>query len=254
MAIYVGEQELSNANNQSSENVVSDDIVIEEVISPSSVYIEIPDVKPAPSPLSALSYVKEFNVQDDGKTFINIGSKAKTELGVLLSWTTPIQGLYSIYGKVGTIRNFSDALTIKNFPSNYMGMAKIPKDILEKHVFNNKSKKLSIPNYWSLIAYITAEGIRARKKLIDLMKANTLDYGCVTELRKATVFGSDIVIPSTIRQMINYVGIVRGLDRIVKEDKIFDNHVVGAFIDQCKLKPELEITAGVQLTNITIKE
>lgn len=260
MAIYVGNEE------------VQKETVAEEVVSaaPSVVTnIQAPDEepivetepeateekgtsKPSSERLSQLSYVKDFNIQDDGKTFINIGSKAETELGRLLSWTSPIKDLYTIYGKVGTIRNFSDAITVKGFPVEYMGMARIPKDILEKHVFQNTSKKLSIPNYWSLIAYVTAESIRARKNLVELIKNNDLDYACVTEKRKATVFGTEIVIPSTIRQMIYYVGIVRGLTELVKADKIYDNAAVGQFISDCKFAPDKDIGFGVELNNISV--
>lgn len=257
MAIYIDNEEVQSEQvNQETQPAQEETTPVEIPEVPAEENVETPPAKSNTKyseVLSKLSQVKEYNIQDDGVTFINIGNKVKTELGQLLSWTAGIKDLYTIYGKVGTIRNFSDAITIKNFPVEYMGLIKIPKDVLDKHVFSNTEKRLSIPNFWSLIAYVTAESIRSRKHLAELMKNNQLDYGCVTEKRKQTLFGTEIIIPSTIKQMVYYVGIVRGLDKIVKDGKLFDNAVVGKFIEDCRFAPDKAITDGVRLPTLDVK-
>lgn len=181
--------------------------------------------------------------EKEGEKIINISPKSTTELGRLLSPLTPsFTRLFC--GKVACIKTFMEAIRTPGFPTNFLGKAHLSSE----EVLSIPKKKVILPNYWALVAYAVVERIRQDKKLMGLLKTNTLTLTSLNKDKVTEFFGKKITCSVVHNKMAMYVAIVRHIELMIKSDEFMDKAKTDEFILKCRDDETKDIMEGMCLT------
>ncbi len=187
------------------------------------------------------------SLQKEGIDYINVSKHSETELGKKLAYGHPIK-TNTVFGKIGTIRSLMEFISTPNYPTELLSKQKLePREI--KRI---PSKRISVPNYWAIVAYVICERIDQDDEVKELIKNNKLTYTSFNKKRNDTLFDKEVVIGMPNHKMGRYLSIIRHIDTMLKEDK-FTKENIKEFITACKDKPEQDIFEGTAVS-ITIND
>lgn len=181
--------------------------------------------------------------EKEGERLINVSLKSNLLLGRLLS-PLHTSNTTLFCGKVGKLRTFMRAIKTPGFPldlldkSNYSAedASRIPKEQVE------------LPNYWAIVAQAVVERVRQDKKLMDLLKANTLELTCLEGPKEVIFAGKKIEGHMTIaKNMAAYISIIRNIEFMLKDGTFDNDEVVNKFIMDCRDDPEKDIFDNIQI-------
>lgn len=186
------------------------------------------------------------DVTQDGLEFINISKIAKTELGKLLK-SDYIHPFKTFLGDVASVLVFSKAIITPNYPLDLLyKKTKLTSVDIDRIPTN----KVSVANYWALVAYAYCARIQQDAKLIGMLKNNTLPFVSFELGSPREFFGKTIVMHTVNKHMGKPIAILNYIVKLIKEDN-FNDDSIKAFVELCKAEPEKDILDGV--CNITVK-
>jgi len=174
----------------------------------------------------------------EGIDYINIVKDSEYELGSKLSLGYPV-GFKTVFGTIGTLRSGMDFISTPNYPVSLLSKKK-----LTKHDINTiPSKRITVPNYWSVVAYMVCSRVKADSDLLQLLKDNTLVLTSVNvkKTEDLGMFGSTY-IPNY--KMGRYLSIVRHISDMLKEDRFTDDDIK-QFISDCRDDKDKDVFDGL---------
>lgn len=196
-----------------------------------------------PEILSKNSFLKtpEEN-EKEGVDFINVSFKSEVWLGKELH-PNYNKTFKTFAGKTGSVRLFMSLITIPGFPIELLNkrlenedFAKIPKE------------KVTLPNFWALVAYATCERVLQDKELRNKLKNNEAYLTSFENYTAPSLFKGranlTVGVKSVNTRMACHIAILREIIAMIKEDK-FTRENISEFIDKCKSFPELDIFEGI---------
>ena len=161
--------------------------------------------------------------EKEGERLVNVSLKSNLLLGRLLS-PLHTSNTKLFWGKVGKLNYSAEEA------------AKIPKEQVE------------LPNYWAIVAQAVVERVRQDKKLMDLLKANTLELTCLEGPKEVIFAGKKIEGHMSIaKNMAAYISIIRNIELMLKEGTFNNDEVVNKFIMDCRDDPEKDIFDNIQI-------
>lgn len=196
----------------------------------------------------------DFAGKEEGKDFIDVSNYRKTDgkrstLGQLLAqnncshFTTP-------FGKVISMRTYSDFLTTPDYPLAFLD--KLPNS---KTDYKNISKKrLTLPNYYALLTLGMIYKVRSVKKLQAILRKNTLPFTALIKGKESELWGKRIIVNGVDKKLARYVSIIRYVEEIVKQDRLFDEAYIKEFIEKCKDNPDKDIFDGIPESKLVIQD
>ena len=187
--------------------------------------------------------------EKEGTRLIDISVKSNNILGRLLS-PRHTSNTRLFCGKVGKISNFIQAIKTPGYPIELL-----PKSRLSEAEFKSIPKTMvSLPNFWALVAYAVVERVKQDKVLIDMLKANTLEFTSLEPPTEKELLGAKIVYSSVSKRMGAYVAIIRNIELMIKEGTFDNKDVVDKFIQDCREDKTKTIFENIQLPiNIVTK-
>ena len=179
-----------------------------------------------------------MKVSVEGEDYINVSKYSDTGLGKALAPGAKAN-FDTVFGKVGNVRAAMDYIAIPNYPVKLLSKAKLTASDINKI----PGKRISVPNYWSIVTYIMAERIKADEKLHDMLKENDVELTCFSKIGKATMFGKEVFMSQPNKSMGRYIAVIRVLSNLIKEDKFTDENILD-IVNQAKDHPEKGIFEG----------
>lgn len=175
---------------------------------------------------------------EEGVDYINVSKYSKTELGRALAPGAKAN-FDTILGRIGNIRSAMDYVAIPNYPIKLLSKSRLN----AKDIKKIPKKRISIPNYWSIITYILAERIKSEPDLIKMIKENEAEYTCFSSKGKANLFGKEVFITQPNNSMGRYIAIIRCISKLIKNDEFTDAKIY-QLINSAKDCPEKLIFEG----------
>jgi len=188
--------------------------------------IKVKNIKVVPS--------ERLTVDNIGN-YINVIKDSNTELGKMLSPGHP-RVFSTIFGNIGNVRAGMDFVTTMSYPIDILGKSRLTKNDIAKI----PRKKVSIPNYWAVVAYLLVTRIRQDSKLRELMKDNDKEYICVY-IKNGEEMGKSYTSFIPVNVFGRYLSILRDIEVVIKDDKLDDDDTVMALIESYKHKETLKV-------------
>lgn len=185
-----------------------------------------------------------IDIDKDGVEFINICNTGKTELGRALS-IMDARMFNTFLGATSRISLFIDAITIPDMNLDLVSKKRLTREDIDSIT---GKRKVTVPNYWSLLAYALCCKISKYKNIQDMMKANTLPYTSIEKTATSDFFNLKQQILQIRGNMIKYVAIVTLIEKMIKEDK-FTKENVEQFCLDLRSNPEKDILDGIACAN-----
>ena len=209
--------------------------------------VKLPEVLYTTSKLNTLTLGEK-----EGDRLINVSNKSETELGRFLSpLHTSNTRLYC--GKVAKLKTFMEAIRTPNFPPEYLA-----KNYISKEDMNALPKeRVDVPNYWAIVAYAVVERVKQDKKLITMLKENTLELTALDRPKPVIILGKeymDKTISSVCLKLVPYVSILRHIELMIKEEKFFNRHTTDQFILSCRSNPDKDVFENCQIPLTEVKK
>lgn len=187
-----------------------------------------PTIKKEPTSPSILNTLNHVPVSMNGADCVNIDHKSDSELGKMLSPLYPIN-VKTIFGNIGTIKNFIDFITAPGYPYEMLRMKKFsPKEIARIP----KNRK-TVPNFWGAVAYAICERVKGDVKLLSLIKKNTLPYSSFNQTEEGIFFDKRVLVSIPNLKMSRYLSVIRHIELMVKSDTFNDETILN-FINNCR--------------------
>lgn len=178
--------------------------------------------------------------EKEGERLINVSPKSHTLLGKMLSPITTSNTIL-FCGRVGSIKTFMEAIKTPDFPTDYLTKP----FLLSAEIEKIPRKKVRLPNYWALVAYAVVERVKQDKKLISLLKANTLELTALEKDKEVDLFGKKFVVPRAHEKLGFYIAIVRCIEKMIKDGTFDSKEKVDEFILECRDDIEKDIFANI---------
>lgn len=164
----------------------------------------------------------------DGETYIELWH-GTTNLGKYLS-PFHYYEFESLLGKIPSIKRLMDFLGNSNFPP----------ELLSKKVLTEKDKALikSLPNnhrkgYWGFVLYHLILRVRKDKKLVKMIKSNTLPYlATINKSSTVELFNKNIETRTKVKSMDPYVNCVKVIEDMVKSDNLYDDEHIVKYLEK----------------------
>lgn len=139
------------------------------------------------------------------------------------------------------------ALMIPGFPLELVHKRLTFKDFnrIPKNV-----RPVSLPNYYALLAYAFCQRVMSDKELQQMLKENTVPLTSYTVNKNKKFFNKTITVTEMNYSLGKYVGIIRYVEKLIKEDK-FKTKEINKFIESVKDAPDKDLLDGVAV-NITV--
>lgn len=205
--------------------------------------------------LSDRNRLESFINQVEGKDYINVGVRgqkdpSRSELGKLLALDN-VQTFNTFFGKVNSMRSYLDYITIPNYPVKFL--TQVPQ-LKQDYRSIQKDKRVSLPNYYSLVALGLIYKIKSNTRLQKLMKKNKLPYTALTKRKQSELWGKVVSVTGIDNKLGNYVAIIRLLEEMLKDGTFYQDDKIEEFVNKCKSSPEEDIFAGIPDCNIEVEE
>lgn len=203
------------------------------------------DREPAtPSILNTLNHVPIGINEAD---CINVDHRSTNELGKMLSPLFPIS-VSTIFGTIGTIKNFMDFIAIPGYPREILALKKFgPKEI--KSI---PKTRIAVPNYWAIVAYAICQRVKTNVKLISMIKKNTLPYTSYEKLEPGMFFDKEVLMSTPNIKMGRYLAIIRHIEKMIKADNFNDDAIL-KFIMDCRDDTSKDIFDNMAI-NVVVKD
>lgn len=185
-----------------------------------------------------------LDTDSDGVSFINVTNQGLTELGTRLAYGYP-KITMTIFGPIGNVRNFMEAISTPGYPLKLLNKKRLKPNEIE----SIPKARIQVPNYWAAVAYVVCERIIQDPKLMSLIKKNTLPYTSIRSNVKKILLGEEVKVVMVNEKMGRYLGIVRCIDKMIKEDT-FNYDTIKVFIESCKDKPNQDIFADINIGHV----
>lgn len=205
--------------------------------------------------LAERNKLSSFINQVEGQDYINVGIKGqndpdRSELGKMLALDN-VQTFNTFFGKVNSMKSYLDYLTIPNYPVKFL--TQLPQR-RQDYKSIPKDDRVSLPNYYSLVALGLIYKIRSSKKLQKLMRKNKLPYTALIKMKQSELWGKVVSVTGIDNKLAYYVSIIRYLEDMIKDGTFYQDDKIEEFVNQCKHAPEQDIFAGIPDCNIKIEE
>lgn len=187
--------------------------------------------------------------EKEGERFINISPKSTSKLGKMLAPTTPSYTKL-FCGKVACIKRFMEAIKTPNYPMEFLTKPHL--NASERHKIPKEIIKL--PNYWALVAYAVVERVRQDVKLSKLLLENNLSFTILGKEETVEFLDKKILCARVNNAMGAYVGIIRNIELMLKEDTFKDKKVTDEFILKCRDDIEKDIMDSICIPFEPIKK
>lgn len=178
--------------------------------------------------ITKMAYREKITTKDiDGVSYIEIIS-ASTKLGRFLAPSHYIK-LDTIFGHVVTMRRLMEFLTKDKYPFDLLHKYRLDNlDIKRIRALRNRHT----PHYWVIVLYYLILRTRNDEFLRQLLKMNTLPFAATTvEKSNLPVVNSTITTRVSSPKLIPYIGCVRVVENLVKEDKLDDTGYIVKMLD-----------------------
>lgn len=180
--------------------------------------------------------------EKEGERLIDISTRSNSMLGRLLS-PRHTSNTRLFCGKVAKLKSFMQAIKTPGYPIELLS-----KSVLSESEAKSIPREVkSLPNFWALVAYAVVERIRQDKALIEMLKANTLEFTCLEAPKEKELHGAKIVYSSVSKRMGAYVAIIRNIELMIKEGTFDNKEVVDKFIQDCREDKTKTIFENIQL-------
>lgn len=190
-----------------------------------------------------------MDASKDGEEFINISLTGKTELGRFFS-LTDCQHFHTFLGRTNSIGGFIDAITNPSFDLSLLSKKFITREDAAAYV---KAPKVTVTNYWSLVAYAVCCKVDKYKHIQELMKKNNLLYTSIGKPKETDLFNQYTIKINSIRtDMVNFVAIVQLIEQMVKEDR-FTKENIEKFCLDLRRDPTKDLLDGIACANLLVK-
>ena len=209
--------------------------------------VRLPDVLYKTSKLNTMALGEK-----EGERLINVSNRSEIELGRFLSpLHTSNTRLYC--GKVAKLKTFMEAICTPNFPLEYLSKTYISSEDMK----SLPKAKVDLPNYWAIVAYAVVERVRQDKKLISMLKENTLELTALDKPKPVIILGKeymDKTISGVCKKLVPYVSILRHIELMIKEEKFFNREAVDNFILSCRSNPDKDVFDNCQIPLTEVKK
>lgn len=174
------------------------------------------------SVLNAISYIPSDDLE-----YINVAKSSDDELGKMLA---PGYGytFNTVFGSIGNVRNGMELITTPNYPMYLISK----KQLTRKDIESIPSKKINLPNYWAIVAYLLCSRVQADTDLIEAIAKNELEYTSVY-IKSTSAMGITGAVVSPNLKMGRYLGIIRGISKMIKNNTFEDSDILN-FVNLCK--------------------
>lgn len=176
---------------------------------------------------------------EDGVDYINVDFHSSTDLGRRLSMVYS-KPFFTILGQTANIKTFAAAITIPNYPAEFIRKYRLTSEDFKQI----PKERVSVPNYWALIAYAFCEKVKADKDLQKMLKENTLPFTAISGNKEVNFFNTTLVMAKPNFQLGKYVAIIRLVSDMIKNGTFKDQEIKD-FIVSCKDVPEVDLLEGV---------
>lgn len=166
----------------------------------------------------------------DGITYIRVDNGATTELGRLLKLSSP-RSFKTWVGNCGNLRNYIDFLTIKNYPADLVKKQRLNKTDIQSIP---RGARISVPNYWALLAAGFVDKVRSDQVLYKLLKENQLPFVAHNQSSAVSLLGVSLNVSGHDIKLAKYIAIIRSIETFVKNDKLNDKTFIENWIKDCR--------------------
>lgn len=181
--------------------------------------------------------IKQFS----DEKMVNVDLHSEDRLGVLLS-DRHIFKFKTWCGEMNSMKSYMDFIAVSNYPMDLLKKKRITSDDIKRVA---QLKKVNLPNFWALVTVAMIDKVKACDELRTLLMENQYDFTSITDSRDTELFGSKISIKNVNKKMVRYLAVCRLVEELVKSGDIDDPEKVKNWVEQCKDKPEHELTAYV---------
>lgn len=182
--------------------------------------------------------LKVFEGQE-GVDYINVaaGLQRDESASMLAKMLAPDNAhtFYTAFGPIISMKTFSDFITTPGYPVELLN--RVPKSA--KAYNSIPTKRVTIPNYYALLALGLYWKIKSSKRLYMALKANELPFTSLTKTAK--IFGTSVAVKTVNPKMEYYVILVQEFQKLIKDGKFNDDNVVKDLIKRCMFAPEKDL-------------
>lgn len=181
--------------------------------------------------------------EEEGTRLVNVSTRSKLFLDKLLSPGHTSKTML-FCGRVAKIITFMRAIKTPGFPLQYLEKS----NFTPEETASIPRETVALPNYWALVAYAVVERVKQDKKLIEMLKANTLELTCLEAPKNVEVLGRIVTgHQSVAKSMAAYISILRNIELMIKEETFDKKEVTDKFIMDCRDDPTQDVFANIQI-------
>lgn len=149
--------------------------------------------------------------------YINMVRFSDSSIGAKLSIGSPINLTSTMFGEIGTVKNFMDFITNPKFPQALLKKKKISSEVVANIP---KCKSRSLPNYWGIVTTILIERIRNDKVLTEelLSLPKTVKFTMFKLKSTEDIAGNKVNIVTPMTEYLRYCIIIQDIFNALKHN------------------------------------